>query len=226
MSDPSRLDRFAQRSLSQLGVFEYQLLQLRTMSAPLDAAFVDKAFTTIRSICRDAEAMERAAIVNQSQNLETMLQTTVQQVADQGCSPDASLPNASLIGQMLQDTHRLRLRIQSDTDAAMKFCEEQPAAEGSASAAPPRSSHPDTRKTISNAGTTKTPAPKRARPEFTIPPTIKRLEDLLDQIQAQLDDCLADGECLEFDPKPENSNSASVAREDREDPDEHASGTI
>ncbi|WP_047812466.1 hypothetical protein [Rhodopirellula islandica] len=225
MNDPSRLDRFAQRSLSQLDVFEYQLLQFRTMSAPLDAAFVGKAFTTIRSIRLDAEATNRTAIVAQSQNLETILQTAVQQVADQGCLPISHLPTANLIEQLLQDTHRLRLRILSDNDAALEFFEEQPASEGSASTEPPRSSHPDTRKTIPNAGTDKTPAPKRARPEFTIPPTIKRLEDLLDQIQVQLDDCLADGEPLEFDPKPGTTGSASVARDDGESPDDDANGT-
>jgi hypothetical protein len=188
MTDPSQWDRFSQRCLSRLGVFEYQLLLLRTMRAPLDSKFVREAFAGIQSIGSEAESMEEPGIAALARSLETDLRTTIQQATDRGCSPDADG-----IGRMLQDTHRLRQRIQSASDAAAEIRQPQAPAEAIRSADQSGSSHPDTQKTIPNAGTHKPPAPKRAQPEFTIPPTIQRLENLLDQIQNQLDAFLDKG---------------------------------
>ncbi|MFG0268308.1 MAG: hypothetical protein ACF8AM_24595 [Rhodopirellula sp. JB055] len=189
MTDPTQWDRFSQRCLSRLSVFEYQLLQLRTMRAPLDSNFVREAFAEIQSIGSEAERHDLTRISDLAQSLETDLQTAIQQAADQACSPDAER-----IGRMLQETHRLRQRIQSACDVESEIPETQLSAEAMHSTDLFSSSHPDTRKAIRNAGTTKPPAPKRAQPEFTSPSTIQRLEDLLDQIQIQLDACRDDGE--------------------------------
>jgi chemotaxis protein histidine kinase CheA len=168
MDEPSRQDLFAERSLTLLGSFEYQVLQLRTMSDPIDATFLSRALAVIQSIRMDAADLELATIAAEAR----VIQTSLQQIAEQEQSPR---PEA--VRKILQQTHRLRQIIEANTND---------------------SDLPEDRKTTQNAGTDKTPAPKRARPQFTLPPAAKRLEDLMGEILLRLDDCLA------VEPKPDD----------------------
>ncbi|ELP35793.1 hypothetical protein [Rhodopirellula baltica] len=161
MDEPSRQDSFAERSLTLLGSFEYQVLQLRTMSDPLDATFLGRALAVIQSIRMDAGDLELVTIAANARDI----QTSLQQIAEREQSP-----GTEAVGKILRQTHRLRQLIEASTDD---------------------SNLPDARKTTQNAGMDKTPAPKRLRPQFTVPPAAKRLEDLMGEILLRLDDCLA-----------------------------------
>ncbi|MEO9595393.1 hypothetical protein [Rhodopirellula bahusiensis] len=187
MDDPSRQDVFAERSLSMLGSFEYQVLQLRTMSDPLDATFVSRALAAIQSIRMDAADLELDAIESTSRDI----QTAMQQIAALGNSP-----NPTTVRKILRQTDRLRQLIETEANEPTGL---------------------DDRQTTPNAGSTKTPAPKRVRPPFTPPPAANRLEDLMDELQIRLDDCLSvEGQTSDTPEPTEDSDLPSADGDESE----------
>ncbi|PHQ33509.1 hypothetical protein [Rhodopirellula bahusiensis] len=187
MDDPSRQDVFAERSLSMLGSFEYQVLQLRTMSDPLDATFVSRALAAIQSIRMEAADLELDAIESTSRDI----QTAIQQIAALGNSP-----NPTTVRKILRQTDRLRQLIETEANEPTGL---------------------DDRQTTQNAGSTKTPAPKRVRPPFTPPPAANRLEDLMDEIQIRLDDCLSvEGQTSDTPEPTEDSDLPSADGDESE----------